>query len=97
MINIWRFIIGLCLPMSKNLFQQKVNIYINCYENLLDCNLDWKQRENVYEKLSSLYYYKYVLNNVQNARVRILPPELSCYENTTENDDNGWWYFEYDF
>ena len=97
MLSLYKYIIAFSVPMSKNLFQKKVDINIACYENILGSKLTWQQRENVYEKLSSLYYYRYILQNVQNARVNILPDELLCYENTTEGDDNGWWYFEYDF
>ena len=98
MINIWRFIVGFCLPMNaRDLFKKKVDITIACYENILNCNLSWREREDTFYKLSDLYYMKYVLDNVQNARVNVLPPELLCYENTTENDENGWWYLENDF
>ena len=97
MINIWRFIVGFSLPFNKNMFERKVDININCYENILGSKLTWQQRENIYNKLSSLYYYKYVLQNVENYKVCILPDDLLCYENTTEGNETGWWYFTEDF
>lgn len=98
MLSLYKYIIGLCLPLNaRELFKQKVNIQIACYENILNCNLNWKEREETFYKLSDLYFYKYVLDNVQNAKVNILDPNLFCKENTTEGDDNGSWYLEYDF
>jgi len=97
MFSLYKLILGLCLPLNKNMFQQKVNIQIACYENILGSNLNYKQREDIYEKLSSLYYYKYILQNVKNAKVNILPDDLLCYENTINGKENGWWYIEQDF
>lgn len=88
---------GFSLPFNKNMFEKKVDININCYENILGSKLTWQQRENIYNKLSSLYYYRYILQNVENYEVRILPDDLLCYENTIEGNETGWWYLEHDF
>jgi hypothetical protein len=98
MINIWRFIVGFSLPMNaRDLFRRKVDIQITCYENILTCNLSWRERENTFYKLSSLYHYKYVLDNVENYKVRILPDDLLCNKNTTEGDGTGYWILDEDF
>ena len=99
MLSLYKYIIGFCLPFipARDLFKKKIDIQITCYENILDCNLSWKQREDVFYKLSSLYHYKYVLDNVENYKVRILPDDLLCNKNTTEGDDTGYWILEEDF
>jgi len=98
MISIWRFIVGLCLPMNaRDLFRKKVDVHIACYENILDCKLSWREREDIFYKLSDLYYMKYVLNNVKEAKINILPPELLCDVNKTENDDGGSFYIQEDY
>jgi len=98
MINIWRFIVGFSLPMNaRDLFRRKVDIQITCYENILDCKLSWGEREQVFYKLSDLYYMKYVLNNVKEAKINILPLELLCDENKTEGDVDGYFYIQEDF
>ena len=98
MISLYKYVIGFCMPFisSRNLFKKKVAVHIACYENILDCKLSWNERENIFYKLSDLYYYKYVLDNVQNYKVNILPDELMFNENTTTGDD-GNWYIEEDY
>ena len=94
MFSLYKLILGLCLPLNRDLFRQKVDINIACYENILGSNLSWREREATFYKLSDLYYMKYVLDNVQNAKVNILPDELLFKENTTKGDNNGAWYIE---
>jgi len=101
MISVYKFVLGLCVPMGAREFHKKsVDIKISVYENLLDCDLSWQERENCFYKLSDLYYYKYVIDNVRNAEVHILPEEYDYLNGTIENDkedlnNNGWWYFDY--
>jgi len=98
MLSLYKYVIALCLPMNaRDLFRKKVDVNIACYENILDCNLSWKEREDIFYKLSDLYYYKYVLENVKNYKVEILPDDLLYNENTTTGDENGNWYIEEDY
>jgi len=98
MLSLYKYVIALCLPMNgRELFKKKVDIQIACYENILNCRLSWREREDTFYKLSDLYYYKYVLDNVKNYKVNILPDELLCNENATIGDDNGSWYIEEDY
>jgi hypothetical protein len=98
MLSLYKYVIALCIPMNgRELSKKKVDIQIACYENILNCRLSWREREDTFYKLSDLYYYKYILDNVKNYKVNILPDELLCYENTTEGDENGFWYIIEDF
>ena len=99
MISLYKYVIGFCMPFipARDLFKKKVDIQIACYENILNCNLSWRERENTFYKLSDLYYYKYVLDNVKNYKVNILPDELMFNENTTIGDENGSWFIEEDY
>jgi hypothetical protein len=97
MFILYKLILGLCIPLNKNMFRQRVDINIACYENILDSNLSWREREMIFYKLSDLYYYKYVLDNVQNYKVNILPDDLLCYENTINGTENGAWYLFEEF
>ena len=93
MISLYKYVIGFCMPFipARDLFKKKVDIQIACYENILTCNLSWRERENTFYKLSDLYYYKFMLDNIQDTNdITILDPDLVYYE-------NGSWFIEEDY
>jgi hypothetical protein len=92
MISLYKYVIGFCIHFvpARDLFKKKIDIQISCYENILTCNLSWLERQNTFYKLSDLYYYKFMLDNVQDIHnITILDPDLA-YE-------NGSWFIEEDF
>ncbi len=100
MISIYKIVFGFCLPMNgRDYFRKKVDVQISCWENIIQCNnLSWSERINAYEKLSELFEYKYVLDNVKNAKVCVLPEDLE-HINTVENydtDESYWAWFDID-
>lgn len=98
MLSIYKYIIAFCLPMNgRDLFKKKIDIQITCYENILNCRLSWREREHTFYKLSDLYYYKYILDNVRDERADIILPndafstgilKLENMSNYTENLKN---------
>lgn len=65
-----------------------IDVRIACHTNVLDSPLSWQEREAVFAKLADLFYYKYVLQNVESAEVRFLPDGYDCPEN------GAWYLFE---
>jgi hypothetical protein len=90
---IWLLALGLRL-----LTPQAIDVRIACFTNILDTPLTFTERENVFSTLHDLMYYKYVLQNVENAEVRILPDRFDC-PNATEGsgEDSGSWYLLEDY
>jgi len=56
------------LPINaRDLYRQKVDIKIQCWTSILDCpNLSWRERENAFENLSTLYYEQFALASKNN-------------------------------
>ena len=94
MISLYKLVVGFCLPINgRDYFRKKVDVSITVWENVIQCNnLSWSERVNAYEKLGELFEYKYVLDNVKNAKVNILPEDLE-HINTVENDETDESYF----
>ena len=66
-----------------------INVQIKCWENVLDSNLSWRERESVHRRLADLYTRKYVLQNVPGSYVRL--------DDLVKCPPNGCWYLEEDF
>ena len=76
---LWLLTLGLRL-----LTPQAIDVKVKCYTNMLDSpNLSWQEREAVFAKISDLFYYKYVQENLKTVQVQ---PE-----------DGGLWYLQQDF
>lgn len=99
MISLYKIVLGFCLPINgRDYFRKNVDVQITCWENIIQSNrLSWSERLNAYEKLGELFEYKYVLDNVKNAKVNILVEDLE-YINTVENNetDESYWYLDLD-
>ena len=86
----WLLALGL-----RVLSPQALDVRIACFSNLLDSPLTLAEREKVFGTLHQLFFYKYVLQNVESAEVRFLPDRFDC-PNVT-NDDGGSWYLAEEF
>ena len=62
---------------------QAIDVRVKCLTNVLDSPMSWQEREAVFAKISDLFYYQYVQENVKNVQVQ---PE-----------DGGLWYLQQDF
>ena len=80
----------LVAQLSLPLTPHAIDVRIACHTNRLDAPLSWQEREFVYAQLADLFYYKYVLANVQSAEVRLLPDTYDCPETAC-------WYLAEDF
>jgi hypothetical protein len=92
MISLYKYVIGFCMPFvpARDLYKKKIDVQIACYENILSCKLSLRERRDTFYKLSDLYYYKFMLDNVQDIHnITIMDPDLA-YE-------NGSWFIEEDF
>ena len=89
MLSVLCSFLGLCVPLIK-----RVDVQLACWQNILESPLTHTEREATLSRISNLMCYKYVLQNVQSARVRILPEELLC---KPVEGEGGAWYLEEDF
>lgn len=66
-----------------------INVQIKCWENILDSDLPWRERETVHRRIADLYTRKYALQHVEGAYVRL--------DDLVHCPPNGCWYLEEDF
>lgn len=88
---IWLLALGL-----RVLTPHSLDVRIACFSNLLDSPLTFSEREKVFGTLHQLFFFKYVLQNVESAEVRFLPDHFDCPPSVT-GDDGGAWYLAEDY
>jgi len=85
--------LALSLPINaREHYRQKINIKIQCWHSILDSpSLSWRERENAFENLSTLYYEQYVLDNVPDADY--FPPiDLSLFDKSNDTEIDYTWF-----
>lgn len=85
---LWLLTLGL-----RILTPHAIDVRIACLTNTLDSPLSWQEREAVFAKLSDLFWYQYVQQNVKNAEVRLFPETYDC----PIDWDDGVWFLAEDF
>ena len=101
MINFYKLLFAFGATLNpNNLFYTKIKKKIIKYENSLN---NFGDNNKVFYKLSYLYNYKYVLDNVKLNNINIKNMQHNIDENlftdsiynNNYNNDTGWWYFMY--
>lgn len=98
MINFYKLLFAFCSTLNpNNLFYMKIKNKIIKYENNLN---NYGYNNELSYKLSYLYNYKYVLDNVKLNNINLKNMQNNIDENLFNDsiyykNDTGWWYFIY--
>ena len=90
MLGLFISFLALLVPSARDIYKHRIDLKINCWTNILDGPISWKERDHAFEQLSVLYYEKYILDNVEEYEGYPYLFDL----NVTKIDEH-WWY-DYD-
>jgi hypothetical protein len=93
MIGVFYSVLAMLVPSARDLYRHRIDLKINCWTNILDGPLSWKERETGFEQLSILYYEKYILDNVDEYEGY---PYLFDLNVTESENDEHYYLIEFD-